>query len=78
MTILASVTRVPPSADDHSRVPLRALPGQKKAMEYVNANYIDGYDKPRAYIGTQVSRQAEIIARKCGVCYLSILKIHEK
>lgn len=22
-------------------------------MEYVNANYIDGYDKPRAYIGTQ-------------------------
>lgn len=39
--------------DDHTRVPLRPLPGQKKAMEYVNANYIDGYDKPRAYIGTQ-------------------------
>ncbi|XP_063603042.1 tyrosine-protein phosphatase 99A-like isoform X3 [Penaeus indicus] len=40
-------------AYDHTRVPLRPLPGQKKAMEYVNANYIDGYDKPRAYIGTQ-------------------------
>nr|XP_053639721.1 tyrosine-protein phosphatase 99A-like [Cherax quadricarinatus] len=40
-------------AYDHTRVPLRPLPGQKKAIEYVNANYIDGYDKARAYIGTQ-------------------------
>ena len=40
--------------DDHTRVPLRSLPGQKRAcLEYVNANYIDGYDKARAYIGTQ-------------------------
>ncbi|XP_064093654.1 tyrosine-protein phosphatase 99A-like isoform X2 [Macrobrachium nipponense] len=40
-------------AYDHTRVPLRPLPGQKKSIEYVNANYIDGYDKARAYIGTQ-------------------------
>ncbi|CAL4156072.1 unnamed protein product, partial [Meganyctiphanes norvegica] len=40
-------------AYDHSRVPLHPLPGQKKVQEYVNANYIDGYNKPRAYIGTQ-------------------------
>lgn len=40
-------------SDDHTRVPLRPLPGQKKAIEYVNANYIDGYEKARAYIGTQ-------------------------
>ncbi|KAA0189495.1 hypothetical protein HAZT_HAZT002917 [Hyalella azteca] len=43
-------------AYDHTRVPLRPLPGQSKrssVLEYVNANYIDGYDKARAYIGTQ-------------------------
>ncbi len=37
---------------DHTRVQLRPLPGQKKG-EYVNANYIDGFQKARAYIGTQ-------------------------
>ena len=39
-------------SDDHSRVQLRPLPGQKRG-EYVNANYIDGFQKARAYIGTQ-------------------------
>lgn len=38
--------------DEHSRVQLRALPGQKRG-EYVNANYIDGFQKSRAYIATQ-------------------------
>lgn len=38
--------------DDHSRVQLRPLPGQKRG-EYVNANYIDGFQKAHAYIGTQ-------------------------
>ena len=29
------------------------LPGQKKSTEYLNANYIDGFQRSRAYIGTQ-------------------------
>ena len=37
---------------DHTRVQLRSLPGQKRG-EYLNANYIDGFQKGRAYIATQ-------------------------
>ncbi|XP_054721502.1 tyrosine-protein phosphatase 99A-like [Uloborus diversus] len=40
-------------AYDHSRVVLKNLPGQKKTTDYINANYIDGYSEPNAYIGTQ-------------------------
>lgn len=41
-------------AYDHTRVTLRQLPGQKKpGSDYINANFIDGYNKPRAFIGTQ-------------------------
>ena len=40
-------------ADDHSRVQLLPVPGQKKSIDYVNANYIDGFQRSRAYIGTQ-------------------------
>ncbi|XP_035225957.1 tyrosine-protein phosphatase 99A-like isoform X2 [Stegodyphus dumicola] len=40
-------------AYDHSRVVLKTLPGQKKIADYINANYIDGYNEPNAYIGTQ-------------------------
>ncbi|KAG8225884.1 hypothetical protein J437_LFUL006046 [Ladona fulva] len=29
------------------------IPGQKKCVDYVNANYIDGFMQSRAYIGTQ-------------------------
>lgn len=32
---------------------LRQVPGQKKHLDYINANFIDGYQKPRAFIGTQ-------------------------
>lgn len=32
---------------------MRPAPGQKKGVDYINANYIDGYHKSRAFIGTQ-------------------------
>ncbi|KAG9510487.1 Tyrosine-protein phosphatase 99A, partial [Fragariocoptes setiger] len=41
-------------AYDHTRVILRQQPGQKKpGSDYINANFIDGYNKSKAYIGTQ-------------------------
>ncbi|XP_055699332.1 tyrosine-protein phosphatase 99A isoform X3 [Phlebotomus papatasi] len=40
-------------AYDHSRVHLHPTPGQKKSIDYINANFIDGYHKSRAFIGTQ-------------------------
>lgn len=41
------------ATDDHSRVHLHPTPGQKKNLDYINANFIDGYQKAHAFIGTQ-------------------------
>lgn len=42
-------------AYDHSRVRLRSVGGATDVDNYINANYIDGFCRPRAYIATQVS-----------------------
>lgn len=43
---------------DHSRVRLSTIQGQKKTSDYINANFIDGYQKCNAYIGTQGMKRA--------------------
>lgn len=40
-------------AYDHSRVRLFHVMGQCRGEDYINANYIDGFQRANAYIGTQ-------------------------
>uniref|UniRef100_A0A8C4QL39 protein-tyrosine-phosphatase n=1 Tax=Eptatretus burgeri TaxID=7764 RepID=A0A8C4QL39_EPTBU len=40
-------------AFDHTRVKLRRLGRERKGSDYINANFVDGYNAPRAYIATQ-------------------------
>lgn len=39
--------------DDHSRVQLLRIPGRRRNIDYINANYIDGFQCTKAFIGTQ-------------------------
>ena len=42
-------------SDDHTLVQLRPLPGPgQRRPDYINASFIDGFQKSRAYIATQV------------------------
>ena len=43
-------------SDDHTLVQLRPLPGSRRP-EYINASFIDGFQKSRAYIATQVKHR---------------------
>ncbi|XP_029632312.1 receptor-type tyrosine-protein phosphatase T isoform X12 [Salmo trutta] len=45
--------------DDHTRVRLQLLDGDPHS-DYINANYIDGYHRPRHYIATQGPMQETV------------------
>lgn len=40
---------------DHSRVVLPTVTGADASADYINANFVDGYNQDNAYISTQGS-----------------------
>ena len=40
---------------DHTRVSLHDVDVGKAGADYINANFVDGVDRPRCYIAAQVS-----------------------
>ena len=46
-------------SDDHTLVQLRPLPGSRRP-DYINASFIDGFQRSRAYIATQVQHLKQI------------------
>ena len=40
-------------SDDHTRVRLRSKATDEDKDDYLNANFVDGFRQPRAYIATQ-------------------------
>ncbi|XP_065347378.1 receptor-type tyrosine-protein phosphatase S-like [Cloeon dipterum] len=49
------------AAYDATRVELKPLAGVEEQSDYINANYIDGYKRPRAYIATQGPKPQTVV-----------------
>ena len=60
--------------DDHSRVILRSVSGQAGDSTYINANYIEGYYKPRSYIACQVSTSHTTC---CSIAFCTMCSLNE-
>ena len=60
-------------SDDHTLVQLRPLPGSRRP-EYINASFIDGFQKSRAYIATQVILVTSPTQARVDLTFLSFIK----
>ena len=60
-------------SDDHTLVQLRPLPGSRRP-EYINASFIDGFQKSRAYIATQVILVTSPTQTRVDLTFVSFIK----